>query len=591
MAATVGDFLLKRLTQWDVSHLFGYPGDGINGIVTALGRSDSGIRFIQVRHEEEAAFMASGYAKLTSKPGLCLATSGPGAIHLLNGLYDAKLDRQPVVAIVGQQARSSLGGHFQQEVDLHSLFKDVASEFIETCTEPAQLRHLVDRAIRIARARRSVTAVIIPNDVQEAEAVEAPPHEHGTIHSGFDYTMPTILPLEQDLDRAAHILNAGERVAILIGSGSAGASAQVIALANLLGAGVAKTLLAKTVLSDALPFVTGSIGLLGTHPSYAMMRDCDTLLMIGSTFPYGEFLPKEGQARGVQIDLDPTMLSLRYPMEVSLVGDARCTLEALLPRLQQKKNGTWRRTIEKNVANWWQETGKRAAIEGDPLNPELFFSELSPRLPGQAMLCADTGMSTGFFARTLKVTDGASMAVSGSLATMGPAISYAAAAKFAFPGRPAIAFVGDGAMQMLGINALITVSKYWREWEDPRFIVCVLNNRDLNMVTWELRGLGGSPRVAETQDVPAFDYARYAESLGLAGVRIETPSDIVPGIEKALEANRPVVIDLLADPTIPILPPHVTFEQSKNYFSAMRRGDPQAKDILKHTARQLLASR
>ena len=587
MSKTVGDFVLERLAVWGVRRVFGYPGDGINGIVSALGRQEK-IDFIQVRHEEEAAFMASGHAKLTGEVGVCLATSGPGAIHLLNGLYDAKLDRKPVVAIVGQSARMAIGGHFQQEVDLLSLFKDVASDFVQVCTTPEQARHLLDRAVRIAKAQRTVTAVIFPNDVQELKAAE-PPNAHGAIHTGADFRQPVVVPAQGDLQRAAELLNHGDKIAVLIGAGAWNAPEEVMAICDRLQAGIAKALLAKAVLSDDLPFSTGQIGLLGTKPSWEMMQDCDTLLMIGTTFPYSEFLPREGQAKCVQIDIDPTMLSLRYPADVALVGDACATLQALLPMIEQKTRGAWRQSIEKNVAAMWDEEGRKAHIEAKPLNPELFYWELTERLPANAVLCADTGMSTTFFARAVKVRRGMKTAVSGTLATMGPAMSFALAAKFAFPDRPAFAFVGDGAMQMLGMNGLITAAKYYRRWSDPRLIVAVLNNRDLNMVSWELRALGGSPKVAATQDLPDIDYAAYAEILGLRGLTVASPHDVGRVWDAALAADRPVVIDVKADPNVIALPPHASFEQAKNLFLALARGDQDRAAIIDDLIKQLAA--
>jgi len=587
MGKTVGDFLLERLSVWGVRRLFGYPGDGINGICSALGRQDK-IDFIQARHEEEAAFMASGHAKLTGEVGVCLATSGPGAIHLLNGLYDAKLDRKPVVAIVGQSVRMAIGGHFQQEVDLLSLFKDVASDFVQVCTTPEQARHLIDRALRIAKAQRTVTAIIFPNDVQELQAGE-PPAAHGSIHTGADYRQPMVVPQAGDLQRAAEILNKGEKVAVLIGAGAWNAPEEVVAVCDTLQAGIAKALLAKAVLPDDLPFSTGQIGLLGTKPSWEMMRDCDTLLMIGTTFPYSEFLPREGQAKCVQIDIDPTMLSLRYPADVALVGDAGETLWALLPLLAQKPRGDWRHSIEKNVAAMWDEEKRKAHIEATPLNPELFYWELTERLPADAVICADTGMSTTFFARAVKLQRGMKTAISGTLATMGPAVSFALAAKFAFPDRPAIALVGDGAMQMLGINGLITAAKYYKRWSDPRLIVAVLNNRDLNMVSWELRALGASPKVAETQDLPDIDYAAQAELLGLKGLTVRGPQDVGRVWDQALAADRPVVIDVKADPNVIALPPHASFEQTKNLFLALARGDADRGAIINQLIKQLAA--
>ncbi len=589
MAKTVGDFLFERLAAWNVRRIFGYPGDGINGIVSALGRAGDAIEFVQVRHEEEAAFMASGHAKVTGQVGVCLATSGPGAIHLLNGLYDAKLDHQPVVALVGQQARASLGGHFQQEVDLLSLFKDVAGNFVQVCSAPEQARHLIDRAFRIAKSQRCVTAVIFPNDVQEADAVEMPAHAHGTIHTGADFTQPVVVPAYADLRRAAEILNAGERVAMLIGAGAANAATEVIATAETLQAGVAKALLGKAVLPDDLPFATGQIGLLGTKASYQLMRECDTLLMVGSTFPYGEFLPKPGQAKAVQIDIDPTMLSLRYPMDVSLTGDAAATLKELLPLLERKPRGPWRETVEGNVREWWSEEGARAHLEAKPLNPERFFWDLSERIPDNAVFAVDTGMSTTFFARAVKMRRGMKVAISGTLATMGPAVSFAAAAKFAYPDRPAFAFVGDGAMQMLGLNALVTVAKYWKRWRDPRLVIAVLNNGDLNMVTWELRALGGSPMVPATQELPDIDYRRYAELLGLKGLTVDRADDVAGVWDEALRADRPVVIDVKADPNVIALPPHATLEQAKNLFLALARGDERRDEVLKQLYQQLAA--
>ena len=369
MSQTVGDYLLERLSTWGIQRIYGYPGDGINGIMGAFTRSSNGHarpEFIQARHEEMAAFMACAHAKFTGELGVCMATSGPGAVHLLNGLYDAKLDHQPVVAIVGQQARAGLGGNYQQEIDLQSLFKDVAHEFVEMAMVPEQIRHLVDRACRIALAERTVTALIIPNDLQEADAVAQPPRKHGTVHSGPGYQRPRVIPADAELERAAEVLNAGSKVAMLVGQGALHASDEVIEVAELLGAGVAKALLGKAVLPDDLPYVTGSIGLLGTKPSWTLMQECDTLLMVGSSFPYSEFLPEEGNARGVQIDIDGRMLGIRYPMEVNLTGDSAETLRALMPRLEQKQDRSWREKIEDEVAKWWNLMEHRAGLGADP---------------------------------------------------------------------------------------------------------------------------------------------------------------------------------------------------------------------------------
>ncbi len=588
MSQTVGDFLLDRLATWGVRRIYGYPGDGINGIMGAFTRSSNGERpeFIQVRHEEMAAFMACAHAKFTGEVGVCMATSGPGAIHLLNGLYDAKLDHQPVVAIVGQQARAGLGGNYQQEVDLTTLFKDVAHEFVQIAMEPAQIRHLTDRALRIALAERTVTAIIIPNDVQESEAVEQPPHAHGTVHSSPGYVAPRVVPSEADLDRAAEVLNSGQRVAMLVGQGALHAGSQVAEVSELLGAGVAKALLGKAVLPDDLPFVTGSIGLLGTKPSWTLMQECDTLLMVGSSFPYSEFLPEEGQARGVQIDIDGKMLGIRYPMEVNLVGDSAETLRALLPRLERKQDRSWREKLEREVGEWWNLMDHRAHLGADPINPQLVFHELSKRLPDNAILSSDSGSAANWFARDIKLRQGMMASLSGTLATMGPGVPYAIAAKFAHPDRPVFALVGDGAMQMNGINELITIAKYRERWPDQRLFILVLNNRDLNQVTWEQRAMSGDPKFEGSQNLPDFPYARYAEMLGLRGIRIETPDQVGPGWDQALSADRPVVIEAVTDPEVPPLPPHITLEQAKALSSALLAGDPNTSRIVRQSFRQ-----
>jgi pyruvate dehydrogenase (quinone) len=581
MAQSVADFLVERLSEWGVKRIYGFPGDGINGIMGALDRASDKVAFVQVRHEEMAAFMACGHAKFTGEVGVCLATSGPGAIHLLNGLYDAKLDHQPVIAIVGQQALSSLGGDYQQEVDLMSLFKDVAHEYVHMVSSPSQVRHLIDRAMRIAQVERNVTCVIVPNDIQEQDAVTEPAHQHGTIHSSIGYARARVTPPDRELQRAAEILNGGEKVAMLVGAGALQAANEVLETADLLGAGIAKALLGKAVVPDDLPFVTGSIGLLGTKPSWDMMMGCDTLLMVGSSFPYSEFLPEEGQARGVQIDLDGRMLGIRYPMEVNLLGDSRETLRALIPLLSRKSERKWREEIESNVADWWQVMEARAMNDADPINPERVFWELSSRLPHDAILTSDSGSSANWFARDIKIGKDMSATLSGNLATMGPGVPYAIAAKFAYPHRPVFALVGDGAMQMNGINELITIKKYWEQWNDPRLCVLVLHNNDLNQVTWEQRAMEGDPKFDASQDVPDFDYAGYAELIGLKGIRMETPDAVGPAWDEALRADRPVVIDAHTDPDVPPIPPHIEFNQAKNLMFSLARGDTDTKGIIR----------
>lgn len=435
MAETVGDYVLQRLRDWNVEQVFGYPGDGINGIIAAFGKADNEPRFVQSRHEEMAAFEAVGYAKFSGRVGVCMATSGPGAIHLLNGLYDAKLDHVPVVAIVGQTARSAMGGSYQQEVDLQVLFKDVASDYLVEVNVAEQLPNAIDRAIRIALARRAPTAIIIPADLQD-EKYTPPKHAFKNVPSSPpSVVQPDVLPAAGDIERAAEVLNAGKKVAILVGQGARAAAAEVRHVADLLGAGVAKALLGKDVLSDELPYVTGSIGLLGTRPSYELMRDCDTLLMIGSNFPYSQFLPNFGKARGVQIDLDGTMIGMRFPTEVNLVGDSKSTLAALIPLLRAKEDRSWRKTIESNVARWWQTVEMQAMVTATPVNPMRIVWELSARVPQDAIVTADSGSAANWYARDLKMRGRMRGSLSGTLATMGPAVPYAIGAKFAHPDR------------------------------------------------------------------------------------------------------------------------------------------------------------
>ncbi len=533
--------------------------------------------------------MASAYAKFTGELGVCLATSGPGASHLITGLYDARLDHMPVLAIVGQQARTAVSAHYQQELDLVSMFKDVAGAFVQQASVPAQVRHLVDRAVRIAKSERRVTALVIPNDLQE-EPYEEPPRKHGATHSGVGYTAPKVVPYEADLRRAAEVLNAGKKVAMLVGAGTLGAAGEVTAVADRLGAGCAKALLGKAALPDDLPWVTGSIGLLGTKPSWNLMTECDTLLIVGSGFPYSEFLPKEGSARGVQIDIKADMLSLRYPMDVPLVGDAAETLRLLLPMLQPKAGNAWR----ERIAGWsedWQETIKdRAMHSADPVNPQRPFFELSPRLPDRVILTSDSGSCANWYARDIKMRSGMMASLSGGLASMGAAVPYAIAAKIAHPDRPVIAMVGDGAMQMNNMAELITVQKYWKGWANPTWICMVMNNQDLNQVTWEQRVMNGDPKFDASQQLPDVPYHKFAELIGLKGIYVDDPDRVGPAWEEALAADRPVVLEIRTDPNVPPLPPHITLAQARAFTSTLLKGDPEEGSVLVNSAKEILAS-
>ena len=587
MSQNVAEFVWHRLHEWGLSRVFGYPGDGVGGLDVALEKAKGYMHYVQVRHEEMAAFMASAHAKFTGQVGLCYATSGPGAIHLLTGLYDAKADHVPVVAIVGQQGRKSLGASYQQEVDLQNLFSDV-TEYVITAVVPSQVRTCIDRAVRIAAAHKCVTTVIIPNDLQELP-YQDPPLAHGATHTGVGYPGTSLLPNKEALQRAADILNAGKKVAMLVGAGCLSATDVVIAVAERLNAGVAKALLGKAAVPDDLPFVTGSLGLLGTKPSWDLMQECDTLLMVGSAFPYSEFLPKPGSARGVQIDINGANLSLRYPMEYTMIGDSAETLRALLPLLKQNGETKWREKIEKEVSTWWDTLKDRAMVSAEPMNPQRVFYELSPRLPDRAILTADSGSTANWYARDIKIRRGMHGSLSGGLASLGACTPYAVAGKFAYPDRPVIGFIGDGAMQMNGMNVMITVSKYWRGWSNPTFIIMVLNNQDLNQVTWEERVQLGEGKTESTQSIPDFPYAKYAELLGLKGIRCDDPEKIGAAWEEALAADRPVILEMICDPNVPPLPPHITLKEAKN-FVTMMRDEPELASVVKGSAKQMLAS-
>ncbi|HEY3996937.1 MAG TPA: thiamine pyrophosphate-requiring protein [Mycobacterium sp.] len=576
----VSDYLLERLRAWGVDHVFGYPGDGINGILAAFGRAENRPKFIQSRHEEMSAFQAVGYAKFTDRVAVCMATSGPGAIHLLNGLYDAKLDHVPVVAIVGQTNRSAMGGSYQQEVDLLSLYKDVASDYVQMVTVPEQLPNVLDRAIRVAMTQRAPTALIIPSDVQELP-YSPPTHEFKMVPSSLGIEWPAIAPDDAALARAAQLLNDGEKVAMLVGAGARGAREELAEVADLLGAGAAKALLGKDVLSDELPWVTGSIGLLGTRPSYELMRDCDTLLTVGSSFPYSQFLPEYGQSRAVQIDVDGRYIGMRYPYEVNLVADAKTALQALIPLLHRKEDRKWRETTEANVARWWKTMEMEAQVGTDPINPLRLFAELSPQLPDNAIVTADSGSAANWYARNLRFRGNIRGSLSGTLATMGPGVPYAIGAKFALPQRPAIALVGDGAMQMNGMAELITIKRYWQEWEDPRLVIAILHNNDLNQVTWEMRAMGGAPKFAESQTLPDIDFAAFAAGLGLNALSIKDPDQLADGWRNALSADRPTVLDVYTDPDMPPIPPHATWDEFKAATAAVLSGDEDRVGFIK----------
>jgi pyruvate dehydrogenase (quinone) len=574
----VAEHIVDRLKTWGVHRVYGYPGDGIGGVLVALHDRDEDFQFVQVRHEETAGFAATADVKYGgSRIGCVVATSGPGALHALNGLYDALMDHVPVVALLGQTAATALGGNYYQEVDLHSVYKDVGGAYIQTIVDASEVEHMVDRACRTALAAKAPTVLIIPSDVQERDAMVKPPDAHGYLHTSAVPSSSVAASPIPDLQRAAEVLNAGERVAMLVGAGALGCSELVEQVADRLGAGAAKALLAKTALDDRLPWVTGAIGLLGTTASWELMRNCDTLLILGSNMPYTEYYPTPGEARAVQIDIDGSRCGLRYPTEVNLTGDMAATLTALLPMLRpdgSAPDGAWREHIATWKKHWDDYSEARSQAKAHPVNPEAVVRGISSRLAEDVMVAVDCGTATSWYARDMDMRPGQLGSLSGLLLSMGGGMPYAIAAKMAHPDRPVVALIGDGAMQMNGVNELITVSRYWKQWSDPRFVVLVLNNRDLSFVSWETRGLLGAvpdPQSAELPDVP---YGEWSRLLGMDGARIEKPKQIEKVLDDAFAANRPFVIDAVVDKNIPLIPPHLTADQTMKMAKAEFSGDP-----------------
>ncbi len=589
MSLSVAEHIVQRLRTWGVHRFYGYPGDGIGGVIVAMDETDDDFEFVQVRHEETAGFAATADVKYGGSPiGCCVVTSGPGALHALNGVYDALMDRVPVVVVLGQTALTAIGGSFYQEVDLHSVYKDVGGAYIQTIADASQVRHMVDRACRTALSARAPTVLIVPSDVQDRKAVPDPPDDHGYFHTSAAPSSTVGAPPAADLARAAQVLNSGERVAMLVGAGALGCSELVEAVADRLGAGAAKGLLGKTVLDDRLPWVTGAIGLLGTTASWDLMRECDTLLILGSNMPYSEYYPKEGQARAVQVDLDGARCGLRYPTEVNLAGDMAATLEALLPLLAPTKaaaSGAWRKDVAGWKERWDDYSDARADAKADPINPEAVVRGISRRLPDDVMVAADCGTSTSWYARGLQMRPSQMGSLAGLLLSMGGGMPYAIAAKMAHPDRPVVALIGDGAMQMNGVNELITVKKYWERWPEKRFIVLVLNNRDLSYVSWETRAMLGKMPDAGSSKVPDVPYAEWAKLLGLDGARLEDPSQVEAVLDAAFAADRPFVIDAVVDADIPMIPPHLTTSQVLNTAKAVFPGDPAFYSIVQEGLR------
>ncbi|MGN9810398.1 thiamine pyrophosphate-binding protein [Micromonospora sp. BQ11] len=549
---TVADLVVDRLRAWRVPRAFGYPGAAIAPVVEALDASGGDPAFVPARHEETASFMATGHAKFTGGIGVCLATHGPSAVQLLNGLYDAKLDSKPVVAIVGEDVSGPLGGA-HQEIGLSRLFGDVCNQFVRHGRDPAHVPALLDQAFRTAAATRSPVCVVLPIQLLEAPAPDLPLQSAGVITATPGVPLARVLPHDVDLDAAAQVLATGQRVAILVGQGGRDAEDEIIALADRLGAGLATSLLGKPVLDERLPFHTGVLGEVGTPAAAELMGGCDTLLMVGTNDPWTDYYPMPGQVRTVQIDIDGRRIGTRYPVEVPLIGDAAETLRALYARVPDRPNPTWRATVENSVDRWRLEAADRAAAPAEPINPQLVLQELSVRMPRTGAVAVDVGSVLYWYARHLELPPGVNAQLCGTLGSMGCALPYAVAAKLADPAQPVIALIGDGAMQLNGLAELITVSRHWQEWQDPRLVVLVLNNRDQS-------GMGGGrPTTDPSRRRPDVPYAGWARLLGLHGVRVDRPELVGAAWDEALAADRPCVVEAVVDAAVPLDPPDPAF--------------------------------
>ncbi|MGI9101206.1 MAG: thiamine pyrophosphate-dependent enzyme [Terriglobales bacterium] len=582
---TAADVLVEKLIDWGVEYVFGLPGDGINGIMESLRTHQDKIRFIQVRHEESAAFMACGYAKVTGKLGVCLATSGPGGIHLLNGLYDAKLDYQPVLAITGLQFHDLIGTHTQQDVALDKLFMDVCV-YNERIMGPTHVENVVELAIRKALAFRGVSHVTIPVDIQEQgvhpkwqASKRNVPH-----HVSDVFARSARLPDPSDLQRAAEILNAGKKVAILAGAGALHATDELEQLAEILGAPIAKPLLGKACVPDDSPYTTGPIGLLGTGPSQTAMQNCDTLFMVGTSFPYIEFLPKPGQAKCVQIDANPTHISLRYPVDVGLVGDSQKCLRELLPLLKRHDDRSFLKQAQDGMKQWWEFMDKLAAVDSMPMKPQVVAAELGKRLRSDAIVTCDSGTIATWWARHIPVKRGQKHTLSGNLATMAPGLPYALAAQVAYPDRQVVAFVGDGGFSMLMAD-FVTAVKY----KLPIKVVIIKNNY-LGQIKWEQMVFLGNPEFAV--DLQPIDFTAFARACGATGYFVENPKLCGGMMDQFLNTPGPALLEAQVDPLTAPMPGKIKASQALHFVESLARGEPDATEIfttaMKDRARQIV---
>ncbi|MEP6957997.1 MAG: thiamine pyrophosphate-dependent enzyme [Nitrospirota bacterium] len=572
MAKTVADMLVERLIDWGVDTIFSLPGDGINGMYEALRVHQDVIRLIQVRHEETAAFAACGYAKYSHKPGVCLATSGPGGLHLLNGLYDAKCDGQPVLAITGHTFHDLIGTHYQQDVSLDKVFMDVAA-YNERIMGPAHVYNVVDEAMKTAIARRSVAHITVPKDIQKwtSEGLRSPTNIPK--HSGDISSDARPLPPRALVEQAAEIVNAGSKVAILAGQGCLTARNEILALAELVGAPIVKPLLGKAVVPDDSPYTTGGIGLLGTAPSQEVLEDCDTLIIAGSSFPYLEFYPKPGQARAIQIDIDPTRIGLRYPVEVGLVGQCGDVLRAMLPLIHAKKDRNFLTQAQTNMARWralMEERGTRMDL---PLKPQVVVHQLNQFLDDDAIICCDTGTLTTWAARHIDMKGEMQFSASGTLASMGNGLPYSIGAAVAHPGRQVVCITGDGGLTML-MGELATLAKY-----NLPVKVIVMKNNVLGMIKWEQIAFEGNPQYGV--QLQPIDFEAVAKACGVAGYTVDDPKLVGSVLREAFDHPGPALVQAVVDPNEPPLPGKITTEQAWQFTKALARGQKDGWEIIK----------
>ncbi|MEO6942333.1 MAG: thiamine pyrophosphate-requiring protein [Terrimesophilobacter sp.] len=586
----VSDFVIQRIKDWGVSRVFAFPGDGIGEFDGALGRAEregKGLDYIRPTHEEICALMATAHAKFTGEVGVCIATSSPGAFHLINGLYDAKMDNQPVVAIVGQQGLNALGTFNQQESNLERSLADVAV-YVQTIVSPAQAQAVVDTAFRTAMVHLGPSVIILPHDIQGMDMPELVPMNWVSRSSAVAPSI-RISPPAADIQKAADIINAGEKVTFLVGHGSNGATAEVLKAAELAGAGIITTLRAKQVIPSDVRYHSQQVGLLGSLPSVHQMSGCDTLVMLGTNYPYSQFLPKSGHARAIQVDLKPEQMGLRYPTELNLWGDVKATLTALIPLLTQKTDLSWQEGVAHGMVEWENEM-EAQAMEGydDGVNPRRVYFELNKRLPANAIVTADAGSTADWYGHHIRLRDGMMGDLSGRLATMLAAMPYATAAKFAHPERTVVCTIGDGAFQMLGMNELITIKKYIEKWGDtPQFIIMVQHNDDLTQVSWEMRTEDANPLWTTSQNVESVDYAGWAELLGFTGIRVKTDDEVAGAWDKAFAHQGVTLIDAYTSKNVPPLPPHISLEYAKNTGEALLKGDPSEFNVIKDSAKAL----